>query len=118
MPLWEQQLLNSMEHFEDQVYAEYLVRGLVETPDAVQVSRSVDEMGVLLDVKVKEDEAGLVIGKEGRIAKALKILIKAVGQKNKCRVNVRIHNPHPKVLDRRENQVGKDKSVDEVLNGL
>ena len=113
------QFSNNMgEQFEDQVYAEYLVRGLVETPDAVSVVRTVDEMGVLLDVKVKEDEAGLVIGKEGRIAKALKVLIKCVGQKNKCRVNVRIHNPHPKQLDRNEVRTDKTKSVEDVMDEL
>lgn len=106
------------EEFEDQVYAEYLVKGLVNTPSAVVVMRSVDEMGVLLDIKVKEDEAGLVIGKEGRVATALKILIKCVGQKNKCRVNVRIHNPHPKQTDRHENMPGKTKSVEDVMGEL
>ncbi len=108
-----------MDNFEDQSYAEFLVKGLVETPSEVVITRSVDEMGVLLDVKVKDSEAGLVIGKEGRIAKALKTLIKAVGQKNKCRVNVRIHNPFPKQTEgRRADQPRGEKSVDEVLDAI
>jgi predicted RNA-binding protein YlqC (UPF0109 family) len=59
---------------------EYLARGLVEHPDAVQVSESSEQDGsVVLELSVDEDDYGSVIGRGGRTAQALRTVIKAAG---------------------------------------
>ena len=59
----------------------YLARQLVSQPDAVRVSRSEREDGVVLELRVAPDDLGKVIGKGGRIARALRTLVRASGAK-------------------------------------
>ena len=69
---------------------EYLARGLVEAPDAVEV-RSVPEADALvLELSVGEDDYGNVIGRGGRTASALRAVIKSAGAKRGQRVFVDI----------------------------
>jgi uncharacterized protein len=96
----------------DQEFLEYTVRALVDNPDAVQVARSVDEMGVLLTLSVSPDDMGKIIGRDGNIAKALRTLLRVVGMKHNARVNLKINEP---VGGKRE---GGDKSLDQVLEEL
>ncbi len=60
---------------------EYLARGLVTKPEAVRVVRSEREDAVLLELHVAEEDLGKVIGKGGRIARALRTLVRASGAK-------------------------------------
>ena len=53
------------EVFADQEFVEYLVKSIVDNPEDVKVSRQVDEMGVLLTLKVNTKDMGQVIGREG-----------------------------------------------------
>ncbi len=78
---------------EDKDFLETVVRALVAHPDEVSVDRTVDEMGVLLTLKVNPEDVGMVIGRQGSIANAIRLLTKVVGMKNKARVNVRIDQP-------------------------
>ena len=78
---------------EDQAFLETLFKGLVAHPDDVSVDRAVDEMGVLLTLHVNPQDVGTVIGREGSIAQAIRLLTKVVGMRNKARVNVRIEQP-------------------------
>lgn len=77
----------------DQEFVEYLAKQLVEKPDAVKVTRSVDEMGVLLELTVDKDDMGVIIGKEGKTAKAIRTLLRVLGAKNDARVNLKIVEP-------------------------
>ena len=88
----------------DQEFLEMVVKELVENPDDVKVDRAVDEMGVLLTLKVNPQDVGLVIGREGSIAKALRLLTKVVGMKNKARVNIRIEQPEGQMRPREVRQ--------------
>ena len=56
-----------MENNTDQVFLEATVKAIVANPDAVVVTRKVDEMGVLLSLKVDPADMGSVIGREGSI---------------------------------------------------
>ena len=85
---------------EDQAFLDNLVKGLVAHPEDVSVDRTVDEMGVLLTIHVNPQDVGTVIGREGSIAKAIRLLTKVVGMKNKARVNVRIDQPDRPPMDR------------------
>ncbi len=76
-----------------QEFLEYVVKGLVDHPEDVQIERKVDEMGVLLTVKVNPQDMSQVIGKGGQTAKAVKSLVKKVGIKNRARVNVKFLEP-------------------------
>ena len=60
---------------------DYLARELVDDPDAVQVERADDERGVLLTLRVAQDDMGKVIGRGGRTARAIRIVMKAAGMR-------------------------------------
>jgi uncharacterized protein len=60
---------------------EFLCRELVDDPDAVQVSESNDDRGLLLRVRVGEGELGRVIGRGGRTAKAIRTVVRAAATK-------------------------------------
>ncbi len=79
----------------DQAFLEFVVKALVDKPEDVQVTRTVDEMGVLLTLTVSgsNDDMGKVIGKDGNIAKALRTLLRVVGMKHNARVNLKINEP-------------------------
>lgn len=77
----------------DRDFIEYVVRQIVQHPEMVEVTRSVDEMGVLITLKVHKDDMGRVIGKDGQTAKSLRILLRVIGAKNNARVNLKIVEP-------------------------
>jgi predicted RNA-binding protein YlqC (UPF0109 family) len=70
---------------------EYLAQGLVEHPDAVQVTEVEEDDGtVVLELSVDEDDYGSVIGRGGRTAMALRTVVKAAAAKDQRRVFVDI----------------------------
>ena len=96
----------------DQAFLEYAVKALVNNPDAILTTRTIDQMGVLLTLTVQPDDMGKIIGKGGKTAEALRILLRVVGMKGNARVNLKINEP----LDsKREQGV---KTVDQVVEGL
>lgn len=96
---------------QDQAFLEYVIKALVDNTDAVAVTRSIDEMGVLLTLTVHADDMGKIIGRDGNIAKALRTLLRVVGMKRNARVNLKINEP---VGGKRE----EGKSVEEALGDL
>jgi len=81
------------EKFGDQEFLEYVIKSLVDTPKAVEVDRKVDEMGVLLTLKIDSADMGKIIGRGGNTAKAIRTLLRVVGLKNRSRVNLKIEEP-------------------------
>jgi len=77
----------------DQEFLEYIVKELVDNPKDVKVERKVDEMGVLLSLKVNPADMGQIIGREGSTAKAIRNLVRIVGLRNHARVNLKIEEP-------------------------
>lgn len=77
----------------DQAFLEFLVKSIVDHPDDVKVERKVDEMGVLLSLRVNALDMGQVVGREGATAKAIRSLLRIVGIKNNARINLRIEEP-------------------------
>jgi uncharacterized protein len=69
---------------------EYLVRSLVDDPDAVEVEEFEEEGDLVLEVTVAEDDLGRVIGRGGRIANAIRTVARAVGARDERRVIVDI----------------------------
>ncbi len=78
---------------QDQNLLETILRAIVNHPEQVEVTRHVDEMGVLLSAKLGEGDAGIVIGKEGRAIKAIRSVMNLVGRRSKARVSVRLNVP-------------------------
>jgi uncharacterized protein len=77
----------------DKDFVEFIVKSIVEHPDDVEIVRSIDEMGVLITLKVHKDDMGKIIGKSGQTAKSLRILLRVIGSKNNARVNLKIVEP-------------------------
>lgn len=77
----------------DKEFIEYVVKMLVDKPESVKVERKIDEMGVLITLDVHADDMGMVIGREGMTAKALRTLLRVIGARNNARVNLKINEP-------------------------
>ncbi|MCW2278434.1 KH domain-containing protein [Heliophilum fasciatum] len=69
---------------------EFLAKALVDRPEAVQVSQKETEKDVVLELKVAPEDMGKVIGKQGKIAKAIRTMVKAASTKDGRRVTVEI----------------------------
>jgi predicted RNA-binding protein YlqC (UPF0109 family) len=69
---------------------DYLVRSLVDDPEAVKIVRTASDTGVLFEVTVAPDDIGKVIGRSGRIIKALRILARAAGSADGTHVDVEV----------------------------
>lgn len=110
----------------DQQFLEFVVKALVDNPDEVKISRTVDEMGVLLTLSVHKDDMGKVIGRSGATAKAIRTVLRVVGMKNDARVNLKIEEPEGS--ERTSGQSGgaeapsepyvRDTTVDDIITDL
>jgi hypothetical protein len=69
---------------------EIIAKALVDNPDMVQVKEVAGEQSIILELKVASDDMGKVIGKQGRIAKAIRTVVKAAAIKENKRVVVEI----------------------------
>ena len=74
----------------EQQFIEYVVKQLVDEPDAVRVERIVDDKGILLKLTVAPSDLGRVIGKHGATAQSLRNLLRALGTKNDDHYNLKI----------------------------
>jgi len=82
-----------MSEVQDKAFLETIIKAIVGHPEKVEVDRTVDEMGVLLTLKVDPEDMGYVIGRRGQTAQAVRTLLKIVGAKNNARVNLKIYEP-------------------------
>lgn len=96
----------------DQAFLEYAIKALVDHPESVETTRTIDQMGVLLTLVVHPDDMGKIIGKSGKTAEALRILLRVVGMKGNARVNLKINEP---VGGKREQET---KTVDQAVEEL
>ncbi len=104
----------------DKEFLEYIIKALVDNPDDVQVERKVDEMGVLLSLKISPEDMGQVIGRQGATARSIRNLVRIVGLKNQARVNLKIEEPEGGRVNRtEETKETKDTSTEkEISEGL
>lgn len=68
-----------------------VVRALVDKPEQVSVNKIEGERSIILEVRVASDDLGKVIGKGGRIANALRTLVRAAGTKERKSIWVDIN---------------------------
>ena len=69
---------------------ETIAKALVDAPDQVKVTEEVNEKGTLITLSVAKEDVGKVIGKQGRVANAIRSVVKAVGVKKGVHVIVDI----------------------------
>lgn len=69
---------------------DYMVKSLVDNPEHVQISELEGEQSVVYEVRVAPEDMGKIIGKQGRIAKAMRTIVKAAGVKSGKKAMVEI----------------------------
>lgn len=117
------------EKYTDQEFVEFVSKLLVDHPEDVKVERRIDEMGVLITLDVNAQDMGMIIGRDGATAKALRTLLRVIGARHNARVNLKINEPEgsSRNVDRenRPRQEKKDapqeeekRSVDDVVNDI
>ncbi|MFZ1735968.1 MAG: KH domain-containing protein [Candidatus Moraniibacteriota bacterium] len=122
------------ENAKDREFVEYVVKMLVDHPDDVKVERKIDEMGVLITLDVNPEDMGMVIGREGVTAKALRTLLRVIGARNNARVNLKINEPVGSTRGNRESipssrnsheerheevaEQSEKRSLDDVMNDI
>lgn len=68
----------------------HIARSLVENPEQVEVLSAEEENQVNLELRVAQEDMGKVIGKQGRIAKAIRVVVKAAATKEGKKANLEI----------------------------
>ena len=86
---------------------EYLAKQLVSNKEAVRVESTQDNMGVLLELHVANGDMGRVIGKSGVTAKAIRVIIRAIGSMEKANVTIKIIEPEGSKFNKPEDQPAK-----------
>jgi len=101
----------------DQEFIEFVVKAIVNNPEDVKTERKVDEMGVLIVLRVNPEDMGTLIGRAGATAKAIRTLTRIVGLRNSARVNLKIEEPEGR--ERPAPRGGEEKKdVDKVVEDL
>lgn len=110
---------------QDKGFLENLVKALVDHPEDVKVGRKVDEMGVLLSLKVHPEDMGQIIGKRGSTVTAIRNLVRIIGLKNHARVNLKVEEPEGGTREEKSEEKseetkeeGKEKSNKELEEEL
>ena len=67
-----------------------IIESLVDNKEQVQITRTDDEKGILLKVKVADEDMGKVIGKQGKNAKAIRTVMRSVAIRQNCKISVEI----------------------------
>jgi predicted RNA-binding protein YlqC (UPF0109 family) len=68
----------------------FLIKELVNDPDQISINKREEGNTTILELKVAPDDMGKVIGRQGKIAKSIRTLMKAYGAKNNQKINVDI----------------------------
>jgi len=100
--------------FSDQEFIENVVKALVNNPDDVKTTREVDEMGVLVTLKVNPEDMGIIIGRGGQNARAIRTLVRVVGAKNNAHVNLRIEEPEGRSKPIKKAETTKSKASEKA----
>lgn len=75
-------------------FLKYVLELLVEDHDELVIEQTVDQLGILLTVKVSERDMGKLIGKSGQTVKALRTLLRVIGGNSAERINLKILEPN------------------------
>lgn len=79
-------------------FLEYVLKNLLDEPTKLSITRTTDDLGILLEVQVATGDMGKLIGKGGQTAKALRVLLRLIGAKKNERINLKILEPVAEVV--------------------
>lgn len=82
-----------------------IIQSFVDHPDDVQVRERKDDRGQLLTVKVHRDDMGKVIGKQGDMANAIRMILRAMGAKQDKQVTMKVDEPDGRFRPRHDDPV-------------
>lgn len=103
----------------DKEFLEFIVKSIVDVPEDVVVERVVDERGVLITLSVNPKDMGMIIGRQGSTAKAIRTLLRVVGARNNARVNLKINEPEgSERVFSEEKKEDTTKSIDDIVNDI
>lgn len=68
----------------------YIAKSLVDNPESVEVSETFGQQSIIIELKVAPEDMGKVIGKQGRIAKAIRTVVRAIATKENKKVIIEI----------------------------
>ena len=68
---------------------ETIVLNIVENKNNVEVLEKIEETAIVYEVKVEKEDMGKIIGKQGKVAQAIRTLIKSIGAKEKKKIVVK-----------------------------
>ena len=71
---------------------EFIIKGIVDFPDEVEIVNVVNEKTSIFEIKVDPEDVGKVIGKQGRNIKSIRLIMNAAAQKNEKRAIIEIIN--------------------------
>ncbi len=105
---------------QDREFLEYVVKSIVDHPDKVKIERTIDEKGVLITLSVDPKDMGMIIGRQGANAKAIRTLLRVVGARNNARVNLKIMEPEGSSRNqaKNESEESTEKSIDDIVNDI
>ncbi len=107
------------EKYQDQEFLGQIIKALVSHPEDVKIVRNVDEMGVLLSLKLNAEDMGQVIGRQGSTARAIRSLLRIVGLRNNARVNLKIEEPEGSTRPPRTPRVPTtEEKVEDITDDL
>lgn len=67
---------------------EVVIKNLVDNPNEISINETENEKSIVYQVKVSEADMGKVIGKQGRIAKSIRTVMKAIASKDKKKITI------------------------------
>jgi len=102
------------DQYQDQEFLEFIVKAIVNHPEQVSVTRTVDERGVLMTLDVEPTDIGYVIGRRGNTVRAIRTLLKVVGAKNNALVNLKINEPEGGRREQREQRTESSPMTEDV----
>jgi predicted RNA-binding protein YlqC (UPF0109 family) len=76
------------------VFLQYVLDALVEDHEELKIDPTIDQLGILLTVRVSERDMGKLIGKSGQTVKALRTLLRVIGGNVSQRINLKILEPN------------------------
>jgi hypothetical protein len=76
---------------------EYIVKSLVDKPEAISVNETQGETVTIIEIRTAPEDSGKVIGREGRIANAIRTIVKAASAKQNKKISVEILTEEKKI---------------------
>ena len=83
----------SLQKIPGYAFLKYVLESIVEEKDELHIDGQLDDLGVLLTVKVGEKDMGKLIGKSGQTIKALRTLLRTIGGNSALRINLKVLEP-------------------------